>query len=727
MDGLNAASFRALPDEAPLAMPTQSLRVAPSRTPRPPSAPRAIGLRRFLVIGGAVALTVEGVHEMYLVFAANGVTALAIFMLALFLALFAWIALSFTSGLAGFCSLVAGGGCRLGTGPDAPLPQLTSRTALLMPTYNEPPARVMAGLQAIWESLRDTGAADAFDLFILSDTTDPQIWIAEEAGFLALRERTGGEACIFYRRRPKNIARKSGNIADWVTRFGGAYAQFLILDADSLMTGETLVRLAGAMERHPDVGLVQTLPIITGATTLFARVQQFAGRVYGPLIAHGIAWWHGAEGNYWGHNAMIRTRAFAEQAGLPELPGRKPFGGPIMSHDFVEAALMRRGGWAVHMVPGVPGSYEEVPPTLTDLAVRDRRWCQGNLQHLAVLPTRGFAAVSRLHLLTGIGSYITAPLWLLFILTGILIAVQARFVQPDYFPQGKSLFPQWPVIDPVRAMWMFVGTMALLLVPKLLGCIAIVLRGEERRRWRVLRMIGGILFETLIAGLMAPVVMLTQTIDVAAILLGRDSGWNAQRRDDGAIPASETRRLYRRHTVLGLALGVVAWLVSLSLALWMLPVVLGLALAIPLALTTGRRWGGGVLATPEDVAPPSVVARAAALQRGWETAMTPGVARLFGDRALLAAHKAMLPPPRRPRLDPIDATLLQARARLDESETLEDALAALSAPELVAVLGDASAVERLSALCGTKRGAASPAAASAAGSNQRRADAIDGE
>ena len=348
-----------------------------------------MGLRRFVVIGGAVVLTIAGAHEMYLVFAVNGITALAIFMLALFLALFAWIALSFTSGLAGFCSMLAGGGCRLGTGPDAPLPHLAARTALLMPTYNEQPARIMAGLQAMWESLREAGAADAFDLFILSDTTDPQIWIAEEAGFLALRERTGADASIFYRRRPKNVARKSGNIAEWVTRFGGAYAQFLILDADSLMTGETLVRLAGAMEQHPDVGLIQTLPIITGAATLFARVQQFAGRVYGPLIAHGIAWWHGAEGNYWGHNAMIRTRAFAEQAGLPELAGRRPYGGPIMSHDFVEAALMRRGGWAVHMVPGVRGSYEEVPPTLTDLAVRDRRWCQGNLQHLAVLPTRG--------------------------------------------------------------------------------------------------------------------------------------------------------------------------------------------------------------------------------------------------------------------------------------------------------------------------------------------------
>ena len=657
-----------------------------------------MGLRRFVVIGGAVVLTIAGAHEMYLVFAVNGITALAIFMLALFLALFAWIALSFTSGLAGFCSMLAGGGCRLGTGPDAPLPHLAARTALLMPTYNEQPARIMAGLQAMWESLREAGAADAFDLFILSDTTDPQIWIAEEAGFLALRERTGADASIFYRRRPKNVARKSGNIAEWVTRFGGAYAQFLILDADSLMTGETLVRLAGAMEQHPDVGLIQTLPIITGAATLFARVQQFAGRVYGPLIAHGIAWWHGAEGNYWGHNAMIRTRAFAEQAGLPELAGRRPYGGPIMSHDFVEAALMRRGGWAVHMVPGVRGSYEEVPPTLTDLAVRDRRWCQGNLQHLAVLPTRGLLGVSRLHLLTGIGSYITAPLWLLFILTGILIAVQARFVPPDYFPQGKSLFPQWPVIDPVRAMWMFVGTMALLLVPKLLGCVTILLRRTERRGFGTARMVGGILFETLVAGLIAPVVMLTQTIDVVAILLGRDSGWNAQRRDDGAVPARETRRLYRRHTVLGLLLGAVAWAVSLSLALWMLPVVLGLALAIPMALLTGRRCSSGLLRTPEDREPPPVVARAVALQREWQSAGATDVARLLREPRLLAAHTAMLPPPRRSRVDPIDATLVLARAKLEEAEELDAAIAALSVPELTAALGDAAALRRLSAL-----------------------------
>ena len=171
-------------------------------------------------------------------------------------------------------------------------------------------------------------------------------------------------------------------------RFGGAYPQMLILDADSLMTGDTIVRLAGAMERHPDVALIQTLPVIVNGNTLFARMQQFAGRVYGPVIAHGVAWWHGAESNYWGHNAIIRTRAFAAHAGLPELRGIKPFGGTVLSHDFVEAALLRRGGWALHMVPGLAGSYEEGPPSLTDMLVRDRRWCQGNLQHGAVLPAQ---------------------------------------------------------------------------------------------------------------------------------------------------------------------------------------------------------------------------------------------------------------------------------------------------------------------------------------------------
>ncbi len=409
-----------------------------------------------LVLGSAGAMTAGAGYEMLRVLSVNGLTALGAVMVALFVLLFGWIALAFTSACAGFWSLLRGDP-RLGVDPAAPLPALSARTALLMPTYNEQPARVFATLRAMNESLHALEVADRFDIFILSDSTDPDIWIAEEAGFLALRQMGGGAGRIFYRHRPRNIGRKAGNIADWVSRFGAAYPHFLILDADSVMSGETLVRLAAAMERNARVGLIQTLPVIVGAATLFGRLQQFAAQVYGPVIAHGLAWWHGAESNYWGHNAMIRTRAFASCAGLPVLRGRAPFGGHILSHDFVEAALLRRGGWEVHMLPGLPGSFEEAPPSLTDLAIRDRRWCQGNLQHAAVLPARGLHWISRLHLLTGIGSYVAAPLWLMFLAIGLLIALQARFEPFDYFPAGRSLFPRWPQVDPVRARYLVRG------------------------------------------------------------------------------------------------------------------------------------------------------------------------------------------------------------------------------------------------------------------------------
>jgi membrane glycosyltransferase len=670
-----------------------------------------MGLRRFLVIGGAIVLTGFSAREMYRVLAVNGVTPLAIFMLALFVALFAWIALSFTSAIAGFVSVIGGGGRRLTVSGGVP----SSRTALLMPTYNESPARIMAGLEAIDAELQNLHASDFFDIFILSDTTVPETWIEEEKAFLGLRERTGGTDRIFYRHRAKNTARKAGNIAEWVGRFGGAYPQFLILDADSVMRGDTLIALVRAMEAHPDVGLIQTLPIITGGSTLFARMQQFAGRVYGPVIAHGIAWWHGAEGNYWGHNALIRTQAFAEQAGLPELRGRKPFGGHIMSHDFIEAALMRRGGWAIHMMPGLEGSYEESPPSLMDLAVRDRRWCQGNLQHMAVLPARGLNWVSRLHLLTGIGSYITAPLWLLFLLSGVLIALQARFIPPDYFPGvGKALFPQWPVIDPIRAMWVFIGTMGLLMVPKLLGMITVIVHRDLRRGCGgFLGLVASLLLETLIAGLMAPVVMLTQSIDVVAILLGRDSGWNAQRRDDGQIPLRDIIRLYRRHTILGVLLGVGAWAVSPYLALWMLPVVLGLALAVPLASLTGRRSLGvtlrriGLLRIPEETHPPDVLRRAASLYRDQqaEPAMDAVPALLTGP-VLLAAHRQMLPPERRPGIDPLNVPLLTGGAKIAEATCLDTVWPTLNPAEQAAILSDSAALNRLIALLHANPGSA---------------------
>ncbi len=697
----------ALPAETPMVMPVQSLWRAPASGRRPETSPRGMFLRRLLVIGGAAVMTLAAANEMYRVLNVAGLTIMEMAVLALFVALFAWIAFSFISSAAGFVSLLFRGGRSLGVDPRKPLPDLTSRTAILAPVYNESTARVMSGLQAIYESIEAAGRIDHFDLFILSDTTDADAWIAEEAAFLALRERTGGHARIFYRRRPKNTERKAGNIADWVRRFGAGYPQMLVLDADSVMSGDTIVRMAAAMEANPGVGLVQTLPIIVNGSSLFARMQQFAGRVYGPMIAHGIAWWHGSESNYWGHNAIIRTRAFAEQAGLPHLAGRKPFGGHIMSHDFVEAALMRRGGWAIHMIPALSGSYEESPPSLTDLAIRDRRWCQGNLQHAAVLPARGLSWISRLHLLTGIGSYITAPLWLVFILTGVAISLQAQFVRPEYFTSEFSLFPQWPAQDPVRAIWVFAITMSVLFIPKILSYLALLTRSADRRGiGGALRGFISMVLESVIAGLLAPVTMLTQSMAVVAILMGHDSGWNPQRRDDGSLPFGELVRRFGPHTLFGLMLAAAAYAVSVSLFLWMSPVLIGLVLAIPLAAMTGSRTLGlglrklGLLRIPEEHATPPELARAGELYHqlaaeGDEPG--DGFQRLASDPALCAAHRAMLPPPRR-RGEPIDPNLLVGLVKLEEATSLADAERDLTPREKAAVLGDRRGLDRLAAL-----------------------------
>ncbi|MFY9990818.1 MAG: glucans biosynthesis glucosyltransferase MdoH, partial [Rhodoplanes sp.] len=618
--------------------------------------------------------------------------------------LFAWLAFSTASAFAGFVALLGSGVRTLDIDPLAPLPNVSSRTALLLPTYNEDARRLMSRLQAIYESVEATGQGDAFDFFVLSDTTDPDIWIAEEIEFFALRTRVG-EAQLFYRRRAENTERKAGNIGDWVTRFGGCYAQMIVLDADSLMTGDTVVRLAAAMEVHPHVGLIQTFPVIVNGTTLFQHLQQFAGRVYGPLIAHGIAWWHGGDSNYWGHNAVIRTEAFAACAGLPQLSGRKPIGGHILSHDFVEAALMRRGGYAVHLAPMLSGSYEETPPSLTDHAARDRRWCQGNLQHLGVLAARGLHWMSRLHLLTGIGAYITAPLWLVFLIVGILISLQAQFIRPEYFPRGFSLFPQWPAQDPVRAAWVFAGTMGLLVVPKLLGYLALLLRPDERRGCGgALRAFASLLIETLVSGLIAPVMMAMQSVAVAEILVGKDSGWQVQRRDDGTLPFRALARRYLGHTIVGVLLAAAAFSVSWPLFLWMTPVIVGLVLAIPLAAVTadaafGRRLQRlGLLTTPEERNPPEVLRRANALARAAESDdITAPISRLVRDQELLAAHRAMLRSRARRRGE-VDVALVVGLAKLDDIDSLDDALHSLTRRELAAVLGDGRGLDRLVAL-----------------------------
>jgi membrane glycosyltransferase len=691
----------ATPLEAPLLMPAQSFRRwKGSEERKPVNAHSKPWFQRLFVFGGALCLTFYGAYEMYQVVSVSGTTLLQYALLVLFTLNFSWIALAFTSGLLGFLVL-------LKDPPFTPMAQtLRTKTVIVMPVYNESTARTFAAVAAIRESVEATGLGAHFDYFILSDTTDPDIWIAEERAFIALRERLGADARLFYRHRPKNHHRKAGNISDFVTRWGGHYEQMIILDADSLMTGYCIVRLAGAMEADPDAGIIQSLPLIINRNTLFARLQQFAARIYGPVIATGLSQWMGRDGNYWGHNAIIRTKAFADHCGLPDLAGRPPFGGHIMSHDFVEAALMRRAGWSVYMLPDLTGSYEESPPSLIDVSVRDRRWCQGNLQHSRILAARGFKMATRQHFATGIMSYLASPFWLMQLVVGITLVLQSRYVRPEYFTQDFNLFPSWPRFDPERALSLFALTMVILLAPKIFGLIITLKNPKERKECGgAIRLTFSAFFEILLSALFAPIMMLIQSGSVFNILLGRDAGWQPQRRDDGSIPLKDIIRRHRGHVALGVFAGISAFLISPSLFAWMSPTILGLVLAIAMSWMSGQLAiglalkKGGFLLTPEEHAPPAIASRANTLQHEFTQAgfdaEVNGLEILCQDPLFRAQHENMLPVAIPRKKGDFQTERVVAEAKIRDADTLEEALQWLKPKERMLVQHDPELISQI--------------------------------
>jgi membrane glycosyltransferase len=695
----------ALPPELRLVMPVQSLRRWRDSDGRKGGSGMAHAkpwLTRIFVFGGAWALTGYGAWEMYNVVSVSRTTILQYVLLALFTINFSWIALAFTSAIAGFVAL-------LRHATDTPhAGTLRSRTAIVMPVYNELTSRTFAAVAAIRESVDATGLGSHFDYFIVSDSTHPDAWIAEERAYLALRERMGPDARLYYRHRPKNHHRKAGNIADFVMRWGGAYEAMIVLDADSLMTGTCIVRLASAMENDPDAGIIQSLPLIINRNTLFARLQQFAARVYGPVIATGLSLWMGRDGNYWGHNAIIRTAAFAAHCGLPDLKGKPPFGGHIMSHDFVEAALMRRAGWDVYMLPDLTGSYEESPPSLIDVSVRDRRWCQGNLQHSRVIGAAGLKLASRQHFATGIMAYMASPFWLMQLMVGIALVLQVKYARPEYFTSQFTLLPEWPRFDPERALALFGLTMAILLAPKLFGLILTLINSKQRRACGGgIRLTISALFEVLFSALFAPIMMVIQSGSVFQILMGRDTGWNPQRRDDGSIPMTDIIRRHRAHVTLGVVTGISAFMIATSLFAWMSPTILGLVLAIPLSWASGqlsfglalKRWK--LLLTPEEGEPPEVATRANILQAEFAKARfddADALEALHADQALLEAHVAMLPDAAPRASGQFDPDLVMAQAKLVEAAQISDAVSWLRPKERMTLLHDRALLSLLSRL-----------------------------
>ncbi|HEY8162834.1 MAG TPA: glucans biosynthesis glucosyltransferase MdoH [Methylocystis sp.] len=693
------------PVEKRLSMPAQNLFKFDGRQHRKLLAPslwRTPWLARLVTFGGGLALTVYGGWQMYKVIDVGGVTTLKWALLALFILNFSWIALSFASSVVGFVAL-------LSKRPSPRLPEtLREKTAVVMPIYNEAPSRVFAALQAIYEDVQATGLGERFEWFFLSDTTNPDIWIAEERAFIAIRRRLGPNARIYYRRREKNVGRKAGNIEDFVSRWGGSYAHMVVLDADSLMTGPTIVKLAAAMEADPDSGIIQTLPLIINRNTLFARVQQFAARIYGPVIAMGLSCWMGRDGNYWGHNAIIRTEAFARHCGLPDLRGRPPWGGHILSHDFVEAALIRRAGYAVYMMPTLGGSYEESPPSLIDLSIRDRRWCQGNLQHSRVLFARGLSWASRQHFLTGIFGYLTSPLWLLQLLVGIVIVFQASYFKPEYFTSEFALFPIFPRFDAERSLELFALTMGILLAPKFLGLLVAIYEPETRKgSGGAIMLLISTLFEVVLSALLAPIMMLIQTGHVVHIVFGFDTGWDPQRRDDGSVPLIDIVRRHRSHMAMGALSLVAGLLISPSLVAWMSPTIAGLILAIPISWLTSQRWLGlvfrraGVLGTPEETTTPPIAKRGKALSRALARAdedEVNGLEAIHADPELRTLHEAWLPTRKPRQRGVITADRAIAEAKIADAETIEDVVAWLNRGERLVALSDRALIGMIARL-----------------------------
>jgi membrane glycosyltransferase len=441
-----------------------------------------------------------------------------------------------------------------------------------MPVHNEDVDAVCGRIAHMAEAIAQGGMAPHFDFFILSDSA-PEAEAEEVAAWGALTRRL--DCAVYYRRRTQNIGRKPGNVAEWIRRFGGAYDYMLMLDADSLMGGDTIIGMAQVLDRRPAVALLQTVPMVIGANTLFQRWMQFASRLYGPISTAGLVWWSGSEATFWGHNAMIRIEAFAACCGLPELPGGPPFGGTIMSHDMVEAALLRRRGWRVHMVL-TDATFEEYPPTLIDSAVRDRRWAQGNIQHLRLLGASGFHWINRLQLLLGASAYLASPLWLLLILTSI---VQALVGEPSLLNRDTS--------GAVLAV-----TLLLLFGPKLLSVIWATADRERREAlggWRTI--LRSVLLDVPLSMLAAPAIALTQTIDLIGIAAGKRSAWDPQSRQRDGLAMRDILPRYRWHLAMGVVLLALSPLMPMT-AIWLLPVTMGL-LASPLLVQWTASAGAG--------------------------------------------------------------------------------------------------------------------------------------
>ena len=646
----------------PLWRPLRRLRGTPTpadwvRTDKHSSLKKRRVLLLMLVAIGAVV----GTDYMIDVMPRHGGEWAEIGLLTLFAILFAWVSAGFWTAALGAWVLARGHDHEAitdvlrgdaGRQPIAP----GARTAVIMPICNEHVQTVFSGLRATLESLWATGAGERFDFYVLSDTNQPDARAAEQAAWTQLSDAlnaSGHAVRVHYRWRQHRTRRKTGNVSDFLRRFGADYRYMVVLDADSVMSGDCLVALVRMMEAKPDAGIIQTAPRACGHQTTHARILQFCSRVYGPLFTTGLHYWQLGESHYWGHNAILRVAPFMAHCVLAPLPGHTSLSGDVMSHDFVEAALMRRAGWKVWIAHDLEGSYEQVPPNLLAELGRDRRWAHGNLQNSRLLFEPGLHPVHRSVFVTGVLAYLSSPFWLAFlVLSTVLFATQSNLV-PTYFTEPNQLFPAWPIANFKLMLTLFGLTAVLLLAPKVISIVTILLRGQAANYGGAAKLLLSALLEFIHSVLLAPVRMLFHTQFVLAALTGVKLNWKSPPREDSATGWGEAFRRHTLHTLL--ALGWIGAILASAATFqwWLSPVLAGLLLAIPLSAWTSRSGPGrwlqrhGIFVIPEELHQPPVLADADryAANFGAEARLVDAV----GDAAVHSAVVRALPvrPPAR--------------------------------------------------------------------------------
>jgi len=474
---------------------------------------------------------------------------------------------------------------------DLPTP-ITVRTAILMTLRNEDPERAILRLKTVKESIDATGFGEQFGYFVLSDTDDPSIAEAEEKAVAAWQRTLPDPQQVIYRRRADNTGFKAGNLRDFCERWGREYELMLPLDADSLMSGDTVIRLVRIMQAHRQLGILQSLVVGMPSSSAFARIFQFGMRHGMRSYTMGQAWWTGDCGPFWGHNAVVRIRPFLESCQLPVLPGKPPLGGHVLSHDQVEATLMRRAGYEVRVLPFECGSWEENPPTLLEFIRRDVRWCQGNMQYLKLLDMPGLHPMSRFQLIWAILMFLGIPAWTLMIALLPVLAYEAQSIT------------QYPT---ALAVALYVGFFLMYLSPKIAGLLDVVLtRGGVRRYGGRVRFAISALIELVFSFLLGAVSTIRTTIFMIGLLFGKSVTWGGQARDAHGISWRAALVNLWPQTVFGLVLCSVLAAISPTVLAWSLPLTAGYLLAIPFAVITAhpglgrllRSWG--LCGIPED-------------------------------------------------------------------------------------------------------------------------------